>query len=199
MKRKYEIILILFILLTVGLPFLSGDSNLLGKMKYRIGKRGPAGGWIFYDKGNYSNGWRYLEAAPEDLPGTYDWEGGWMGKLLIPGSQGTAIGTGKSNSHATVNQTYRGKEYTMTSYPARMCMKYDGGGKNDWFLPSKDELNLIFKNLEKKDIGDFKSAWYWSSSQKDEYSAWAQFFYPGKQYGEQIGRASCRERVYGLV
>jgi hypothetical protein len=27
---------------------------------------GPAGGFIFYDKGGYSDGWRYLEAAPED-------------------------------------------------------------------------------------------------------------------------------------
>jgi hypothetical protein len=31
---------------------------------YPIGGTGPAGGHIFYDKGSYSNGWRYLEAAP---------------------------------------------------------------------------------------------------------------------------------------
>lgn len=28
---------------------------------------GPAGGYVFYDKGYYSDGWRYLEAAPADL------------------------------------------------------------------------------------------------------------------------------------
>jgi hypothetical protein len=27
---------------------------------------GPAGGFVFYDKGGYSDGWRYLEAAPEN-------------------------------------------------------------------------------------------------------------------------------------
>lgn len=32
---------------------------------------GPAGGYVFYDKGEYSDGWRYLEAAPKDLKGTY--------------------------------------------------------------------------------------------------------------------------------
>jgi len=31
---------------------------------YRIGDTGPAGGLIFYDKGNITGGWRYLEAAP---------------------------------------------------------------------------------------------------------------------------------------
>ena len=35
--------------------------------RFKIGDRGPAGGWIFYDKGNYSDGWCYLEAAPSDL------------------------------------------------------------------------------------------------------------------------------------
>ena len=25
---------------------------------------GPAGGYIFYDKGGYSDGWRFLEVAP---------------------------------------------------------------------------------------------------------------------------------------
>ena len=31
---------------------------------YNIGDRGPAMGLVFYDKGIFFNGWRYLEAAP---------------------------------------------------------------------------------------------------------------------------------------
>jgi hypothetical protein len=34
---------------------------------------GPAGGIVFYDKGSYSDGWRYLEAAPKNIgEGTWD-------------------------------------------------------------------------------------------------------------------------------
>jgi len=41
---------------------------------YSIGDRGPAGGWIFYDKGTTSDGWRYLEAAPSDLDVRMKWD-----------------------------------------------------------------------------------------------------------------------------
>ncbi|MDR1257120.1 MAG: DUF1566 domain-containing protein [Spirochaetaceae bacterium] len=34
---------------------------------------GPGGGFVFYDKGSYSGGWRYLECAPENA-GTGTWE-----------------------------------------------------------------------------------------------------------------------------
>jgi hypothetical protein len=33
---------------------------------------GPGGGFVFYDKGSYSNNWRYLECAPENT-GTRSW------------------------------------------------------------------------------------------------------------------------------
>jgi uncharacterized repeat protein (TIGR02543 family) len=43
---------------------------------YTWGDTGPAGGIIFYVNENYVNdGWRYLEAASNDLPGTYAWGG----------------------------------------------------------------------------------------------------------------------------
>ncbi len=34
---------------------------------------------------------------------------------------------------------------------------------NDWFLPSKDELDLLFQ--QKSVVGGFASAHYWSSSE----------------------------------
>jgi hypothetical protein len=38
------------------------------------GVPGPAGGYVFYDKGSYSDGWRYLECAPEKVGGEVYWE-----------------------------------------------------------------------------------------------------------------------------
>jgi hypothetical protein len=34
---------------------------------------GPSGGFVFYDKGNNSNGWRFLEAAPAFTEFTAPW------------------------------------------------------------------------------------------------------------------------------
>jgi hypothetical protein len=39
----------------------------------KVGDRGPGGGYIFYDKESYSDGWRYLEAAPERTEFVSNW------------------------------------------------------------------------------------------------------------------------------
>jgi len=138
---------------------------------YKVGDRGPAGGWIFYDKGNNSGGWRYLEAAPKDL-GRAEW--GCYGKS-IPGKMGCAIGTGKSNTAGIINNC--GEEWIA----AKIASAYRGGGKNDWFLPSKEELDLMYENLFKHGIGLFAVGNYWSSSEFLANAAWVQDFYGGSQ------------------
>ncbi|NCC13402.1 MAG: hypothetical protein EOM32_08520 [Spirochaetia bacterium] len=62
---------------------------------------GPAGGHDFYDKGSYSNGWRYLEAAPA----SNEWSGKvWGGYGTQVEGIGSAIGTGASNTEKIVAQ-----------------------------------------------------------------------------------------------
>ncbi len=135
--------------------------------QYKIGDRGPAGGWIFYDKKNSDGGWRYLEAAPEDQ-GTTKW---CSDSKSITGAQGTAVGTGKSNTAAIVKSTAEEK------IAAKLCTEYRGGAKSDWFLPSKDELELMEANLYKNDIKGFATyPPYWSSSETLKEVAWFVLF-----------------------
>lgn len=59
---------------------------------------------------------------------------------------------------------------------ASVARRYDGGGFNDWFLPSKDELNLIYNNLKRylPPLGGFSDN-FWSSSATGPDFAWDVF------------------------
>ena len=136
----------------------------------RIGWRGPAGGRVFYDKGIYSDGWRYLEAAPSDLSGgRYVW--GEYGRIKTS----TEIGTGYANTMKI--SSYRDGDVTF----AKACLDYSVNGYDDWFLPSKDELDLMYKNLDVRGVGSFANVGYWSSSEYNATDAWYQDFSSGDQ------------------
>ena len=139
-----------------------------------IGTSGPAGGIIFYDKGSYSDGWRYLEAAPSDQ-GKVEWGGyTWGGTPTTVGGTDMTIGSGKSNTEKIVTALGTG------NYAARLCYDFELGGYDDWFLPSKDELNELYK--QKDPVGGFASNRYWSSSEYSSYNAWLQYFGSGSQF-----------------
>jgi len=62
-----------------------------------------------------------------------------------------------------------------------LCSNYKGGDFNDWRLPSKDELLIIYEFLHKKGIGGFTLGKYWSSSELVAGFAWIQYFSNGFQ------------------
>ncbi|MEX2456867.1 MAG: DUF1566 domain-containing protein [Balneolaceae bacterium] len=139
------------------------------QQEYQIGERGPAGGTIFHDKGSYSNGWRYLEVAPSHQ-GDTKW--GCNGLSI---STGTDVGSGKSNTQQIVSNC---DDY---STAAEITENLRLGGNTDWYLPSREELNLIYRNLHAKREGPMMDTRYWSSSQYNENEAWAQFFGDGRK------------------
>jgi hypothetical protein len=140
---------------------------------YKIGDTGPAGGLVFYDKGDNSNGWRYLEAASKDA-GTGQWGGN--GHQL--GGTDTKVGSGKRNTDVIMYYLRNAGEGDRA---AALATQYTQGGYKDWFLPSKDELNLIYRNLRLELRGEFSMGRYWSSSENSGDSAWAQRFSDGHQ------------------
>ncbi len=57
---------------------------------------------------------------------------------------------------------------------------------NGWRLPTKEELEVIYKELHKKGKGNFPDYWYWSSTQVDAHGAWRVNFTDGttNHYGK---------------
>jgi hypothetical protein len=142
---------------------------------YKVGDRGPAGGWVFYDKGSVSNGWRYLEAAPSDIGPAQ-----WGLSDTDVGQTGVGLGDGKTNTQRIITRLDGTGEINRAAY---LCKLLNIGGFNDWFLPSKGELSWMYVNLKNNGIGGLGNGWYWTSSQSSSYSSmvWQQKFSDGTQ------------------
>ena len=145
---------------------------------YAIGDIGPAGGIVFYDKGSFTDGWQYLEATPSDQStGTV-----WGGYGTLVDNTSHDIGTGSENTHAIV-AVYGGAEpYAgRNDYAAKLCIDLVFGGYDDWFMPSKDELNLLYTNIKVQGLGSLADADYWSSSEGSANTARVQDFRNGNR------------------
>jgi len=59
-----------------------------------------------------------------------------------------------------------------------ICQNLILNSYNDWFLPSKDELNLLYEN---KLLAKMGGKFYWSSSQVTSTTSWVQDFFTGQQ------------------
>ena len=135
-----------------------------------------AGGIIFYINGTGQHG---LVCATSDQSIETIW--GCDG-TDVSGASGTAVGTGSQNTIDIVNGGCFGA--------ALICYNLDLNGYSDWFLPSKDELNLMYANLKSNNLADFKEFAYWSSSEYSSSGAWYQNFANGSQSTINKGNAS---------
>jgi hypothetical protein len=132
---------------------------------YEVGDTGPAGGIVFYVSNEGLNG---LEAAPADQ-GQAQWG---CYSTLISGAYGTVVGTGEQNTADII----AGCDETTA---ASVASAYGPG----WYLPSLDELNLLY--TQQGVVGGFASLnIYWSSSQVSAGDAWSQLFDDGRQFDD---------------
>jgi len=53
-----------------------------------------------------------------------------------------------------------------------MCKDLNIGGYKDWYLPSKNELVMIFGSSNKIYMSNLRSFWYWSSTEIDDKKAY---------------------------
>ncbi|MFL2573118.1 MAG: DUF1566 domain-containing protein [Flavobacteriales bacterium] len=185
MKKYLYILIFPFLLFLTGCvgsednnPILSiGDSH--------------EGGIIFYLDGNGGG----LIASTEDLEGTYEW--GCYLTQVEDGGNLTQIGTGYQNTLDIVNQQ------CLTEFggipAAQVAIDAQINGFDDWYLPSRDELYLMYLNIgqggldSNNNIGNFSDSQYWSSSESNFSNAWIVAF--GVGLSESIAKNSFHGRV----
>ncbi|TXK92983.1 hypothetical protein BMR11_16990 [Methylococcaceae bacterium CS5] len=165
----------------------AGDPVDVGNPVYVIGDTGPAGGWVFYVTDGGSHG---LEAAPKDLQTAT-----WGCYSTVVGADGVLLHTGKANTRAIISAKCKGAPlYGGSSLvAAKLANDYKYNGYTHWFLPSQDELKLIYSNLFLYDLGDFpihkEFVSYWSSTELDTRKAYVTHFFGSsdKNYKPRTG------------
>jgi hypothetical protein len=156
---------------------ITASSGALTTSNFSVGSIGPSGGYVFYDQGSVINGWRYLEAMPYDVINTNNFSLGCYCNTISNTSN--IVGSGYTNTIAWAN-----------SGCPTIANNYNYSGNTDWFIPSKDELNLMFTNLKINNLGNFQNLQYWSSTPAAYGScginggAWVQNFTNGTQNSE---------------
>jgi PKD repeat protein len=111
----------------------------------------------------------------------------------VTGATGTAIGMGRSNTNLIIaKQTSTGRPFAA----AAIAVSYTGGGYNDWFLPSKDELHKLY--LNRSIIRGFFDGWYWSSTEQNEFYVEALDFSNGVSSGGYKGPGGTPYKVRAI-
>ncbi len=105
----------------------------------------------------------------------------------LPGAQGIILGTGQQNTIDIVTGC------STAGIAARTCYDLVLEGYNDWYLPSKDELSILYIN--RVAIGGFANSFYWSSSEVDLNNAWVLTFNGGFTFN---GTKSLSEKVRAI-
>ena len=159
-----------------------------------VGDIGPGGGIVFYDAGSKQSWGRYLEIAPQSCEGVrLPWRPAGNVASIYKGKSAAVfrvsakgLGMGRQNTL----QVIRSVPVSLDgSYAAKFADDSVCGGKDDWFLPSKDELDIAFNRLAQNrvagndtPVGGFSKGYYWTSTDYNNATAWTQYFMDGQQF-----------------
>lgn len=126
------------------------------------------GGYVFYFDKTLKVG---MVCAPTDQSSGITWSNG--PSYVTTGATGSAVGTGQANTAAIVAVQGAG------NYAAKLCDDLVLNGYSDWFLPSIEELHLMYDTLCKKGIADLAYGVYWSSTEYSNDIAWDMLYMNG--------------------
>lgn len=163
---------------TLVLPRAAAHASPTGPSSttYAVGDAGPAGGVIFLTPDTVGgDGTHYYEAAPADASAsTALWLRSGADTSVVVAGTGTAVGDGPANT------TLMLAAGDGTVHSAGLADAYTQGGLDDWFLPSRDELQRVF-DVRAQLGGIDETRRYWTSSQSvaQTTQAYAMFFSTG--------------------
>ena len=168
---------------TVGSPYVVSATSDCG---LSIGDT-IQGGIIFYLDASGCHG---LISATTDQSTGIQW---YNGSYSDTYATFDGVKAGQSNTKLIIDTQGTG------SYAAKLCddlIIYSNTGLfEDWYLPSKYELNLMYENIGQGDalglgnVGQFANDFYWSSTEYGYGNAWGQYFDSGSQFGNYKGNS----------
>lgn len=191
------------------------------KKECPMGSLGPGGGIVFYDAKSIQPWGRYLEFSPQGWSGSTsdpwtlwcDDNNNYLTSQVtdsnVKSTLGNLIGQGRANTYLMLTFCRGGA--------VNFAKDYKGGGKSDWFIPSRDELNELCKFMKTQATGDsnikcsFSTrvsygvsaeeayAVYWSSSEVNARTAYLQNFYTGWQYNSNMDYGKGNEASLRLI
>jgi TolB-like protein len=163
------------------------------KTSYNIGDEGPGGGIVFYYSEEEFDVYQadgsikrcnYLEVSKMEVANV-----SWCSKKSDSDccyiNTNTELGFGKMNTYKIINGEHSGGTVSSSNCAAKACFEYSTAqtAKGEWFLPSKDELNLLYKNLGTRILVTATEGYHCASSQYSNDGMWVQLFRDGYQYG----------------
>ena len=149
---------------TSSLGTVYGNEMVFTTSSFYIGQA-YGGGVIFYLN---STGDQGLIVAPYDQATGAQW-----------GCNGTVIGTSTAFNAGPTNTTSIVIGCSQAGTAARICDELLLNGYDDWFLPSKDELNIMYQ--QKAVIPNLGTCSYWSSSEGGSTYVWVHNLFYGFQ------------------
>ncbi len=134
------------------------------------GYLGGSGSFVFFDKGETTNGWRYLEVSPNEV----------ANNNVIWGCTGFINGLSNDLGAGMNNTSLITSACSASNGAAKLCENAVINNQGDWFLPSKDEIDYLY---DLKVAGIFTiSSTLWTSSQFSTTEAFSLGFSNGSYY-----------------
>lgn len=168
--KKSLFILILVVALVCSVSAFAADKVVVvplggsqhAETTYEVGDTGPAGGVVFWISSDKHHG---LESASSDQSSGIRWN---SGVNFVTNAVRNGFNAGQYNTERIINIHGAG------DYAAQLCANNRAGGYGDWYLPSEEELYLLY--LKKNIVGGFANAIYWSSTERYGDQVWATDF-----------------------